>query len=180
SSSTDTIRSDMGQVGVSVNAVRIGQIGDEASLGELLKTQTDREIALQEQITFQEQQRAAEEQKALSRTKQEADEEANLATATYAVKIAEQSKEQVLIEASAEAEAIMIKAEAQAELFRKLAEEIGMQNAALLELLKIIGEREIEITPRVMVVGGSDGGSHEGTALIGTMLDTMIHREPTP
>jgi len=176
SSSTDTIRSEMGQVGVSVNAVRIGQIGDEASLGELLKTQTDREIAIQEQITFQEQQRAAEEQKALSRTKQEADEEANLATATYAVKIAEQSKEQVLIEAAAEAEAIKIKAEAQAELFRKLAEEIGMQNAALLELLKIIGEREIEITPRVMVVGGSDGGGHEGTALIGTMLDTMVQR----
>ena len=174
-SSTDTIRSEMGEVGVSVNAVRIGQIGDADSLGDLLKTQTDREIALQEQITFQEQQRAAEEQKALSRTKQEADEEANLAIATYAVKIAEQSKEQVLIEASAEAEAIKIKAEAQAELFRKLAEEIGEQNAALLELLKIIGEREIEITPRVMVVG-SNGGGHEGTALIGTMLDTMVNK----
>jgi regulator of protease activity HflC (stomatin/prohibitin superfamily) len=176
SSSTASIQREMIQVGVSVNAVRIGQIGDEASLGELLKTQTDREIALQEQITFQEQQRAAEEQKALSRTRQEAEEEANLAIATYAVKIAEQTKEQVLIEASAEAEAIKIKADAQAELFRKLAAEIGMQNAALLELLKIIGDRNIEITPRVMVVGDSNGGGHEGTALIGTMLDTMVQR----
>jgi regulator of protease activity HflC (stomatin/prohibitin superfamily) len=169
----------MSQVGVSVNAVRIGQIGDEASLGELLKTQTDREIAIQEQITFQEQQRAAEEQKALSRTMQEAAEEANLATATYNVKIATQAKEQVLIEASAEAEAIKIKAEAQAELFHKLAQEIGMQNAALLELLKIIGERNIEITPRVMVVG-QNGSGHEGTALIGTMLDSMVQRQEKP
>ncbi|MDG2478184.1 MAG: SPFH domain-containing protein [Phycisphaerales bacterium] len=179
SSSTESIQAEMSQVGVSVNAVRIGQIGDESSLGELLKTQTDREIALQEQITFQEQQRAAEEQKALSRTKQEAAEEANLATATYSVKIASQAKEQVLIEASAEAEAIKIKAEAQAELFRKLAVEIGMQNAALLELLKIIGERNIEITPRVMVVG-QNGSGHEGTALIGTMLDSMVQRQEKP
>ena len=176
-SSTETIRDEMGDVGVTVNAVRIGQIGDEASLGELLKTQTDREIAIQEQITFQEQQRAAEQQKALSRTKQEASEEANLATATYAVKIAEQDREKRVIEADAEAEAIRIKAEAQAELFRKLAEEIGEQNAALLELLKVIGEKEIEITPRVMVTG--DNRTHgEGTALIGTMLDTMLHRAP--
>jgi len=176
-SSTETIRDEMSAVGVTINAVRIGQIGDDASLGELLKTQTDREIAIQEQMTFQEQQRAAEQQKALSRTEQEASEEANLATATYAVKIAEQSKEQRLIEAAAEAEAIRIKAEAQAELFRKLAEEIGEQNAALLELLKVIGERDIEITPRVMVTGDGRAGG-EGTALIGTMLDTMLDRSP--
>ena len=176
--STGTIREAMGKVGVSVNAVRIGQIGDEASLGELLKTQTDREIALQEQMTFQEQQRAAEQQKALSRTQQEADEESNLATATYGVKIAEQAKEKRLIEASAEAEAIRIKAEAQAEQFRKLAMEIGKQNAALLELLQIIGEGNIEITPRVMVVGDTQGSTGETTALIGTMLDSMVHRSP--
>jgi regulator of protease activity HflC (stomatin/prohibitin superfamily) len=176
SSSTATIREAMGKVGVSVNAVRIGQIGDKESLGELLKTQTDREIALQEQITFQEQQRAAEQQKALSRTQQEASEEANLATATYSVMIAEQSKEKRLIEASAEAEAIRIKAEAQAEQFRKLALEIGKQNAALLELLQIIGDGEIDITPRVMVVGEADGSTGETTALIGTMLDSMVHR----
>jgi flagellar basal body rod protein FlgG len=178
SSSTATIQTEMAQVGVAVNAVRIGQIGDEASLGNLLKTQTDREIALQEQITFQEQERAAEQQKALSRTQQEASEEANLATATYAVKIAEQSKEQRIIEATAEAEAIRIGAEAQAELFKRLAAEIGPQNAALLELLKVIGERNIEITPRVMVIGKDGSGGNEGTALIGTMLDSMVHREP--
>ncbi len=180
SSSTDTIQSEMGEVGVTVNAVRIGQIGDEASLGDLLKTQTDREIALQEQLTFQEQERAAQQQKALSRTQQEASEEANLATATYSVKIAEQAKEQRLIEAAAEAAAIRIKAEAQAEQFRKLAAEIGAQNAALLELLEIIGMRNIEITPRVMVVGEAGGSTAESTALIGTMLDSMVHREVAP
>ena len=179
SSSTEMILDEMANVGVTVRAVRIGQIGDETSLGALLKTQTDREIALQEQQTFQEQQRAAEEQKALRRTQQEAEEEANLATATYAVQIAEQGKEKRLIEAQAEAEAIRIQADAQAELFRKLAEEIGSGNAALIELLKVIGERNIEITPRVMVVGesSSSGTDAQSTALIGTMLDSMVHRD---
>ncbi len=173
---------EMSKVGVTVTAVRIGDVGDEQTLGALLKTQTDREIALQEQVTFQEQQRAAEQQKALSRTEQEAEEERRLATAMYEVQIAEQNKERRIIEAGAEAEAIRIKAEAQAEAYRVIALQIGSGNAALLELLKIVGERGINITPRVMVVGSNGGnagtgGSTEATALIGTMLDTMISRQ---
>ena len=84
-----------------------------------------------------------------------------------------------IIEASADAEAIAIKAEAQAEAYRVIAEQIGRGNAALVELLQIIGEQGINITPRVMVVGGgaSEAGSvqdAETTALIGTMLDAMM------
>ncbi|MCZ6811133.1 MAG: hypothetical protein O7D97_03945, partial [Planctomycetota bacterium] len=176
------LATEMSKVGVTVTAVRIGDVGDEQTLGALLKTQTDREIALQEQVTFQEQQRAAEQQKALSRTQQEAEEERRLATAMYEVQIAEQNKERRIIEAGAEAEAIRIKAEAQAEAYRVIALQIGSGNAALLELLKIVGERGINITPRVMVVGSNGGnagtgGSTEATALIGTMLDTMISRQ---
>ena len=176
------LAAEMSKVGVTVTAVRIGDVGDEQTLGALLKTQTDREIALQEQVTFQEQQRAAEQQKALSRTQQEAEEERRLATAMYEVQIAEQDKERRIIEAGAEAEAIRIKAEAQAEAYRVIALQIGSGNAALLELLKIVGERGINITPRVMVVGSNGGnvgtgGSPEATALIGTMLDTMISRQ---
>jgi hypothetical protein len=55
--------------------------------------------------------------------------------------------------------------------------QIGPGNAALLELLKIVGEAGINITPRVMVIGGGNGtggASAETTALIGTMLDSML------
>ena len=72
-----------------------------------------------------------------------------------------------------------IKAEAQADAYRQIAEQIGSGNAALIELLKIVGDSNISITPRVMVVG--DGGKTkdaETTALIGTMLDTMIDKSP--
>ena len=60
-----------------------------------------------------------------------------------------------------------------------IAAQIGAGNAALVEVLKIVGESAIEITPRVMVVGGDGGGTNgETTALIGTMLHTMMQDRP--
>ncbi|MEL6498921.1 MAG: SPFH domain-containing protein [Planctomycetota bacterium] len=170
----------MSDLGVTILAVRIGDVGNEDTLGELLTTQRDREIAVQEQITFQEQQRAAEQKKALTRTQQEAEEEKRLATAQYEVQIAEQDKQKQIIAAEAEAEAIQIRAEAQASAYERIALQIGAGNAALIEVLKIVGEQAIEITPRVMVSntgGGESPGDAETTALIGTMLDTMVSRD---
>ncbi len=177
SQSLAMLTDEMHKVGVTVTAVRIGDVGDEQSLGALLKTQTDREIALQEQLTFQEQQKAAEQKKELTRTEQEAEEERRLATARYEVQIAEQDKERRIIEAGAEAEAIRIKAEAQADAYRQIAEQIGKSNAALVEVLKIVGEQGIQITPRVMVTGANGDAEAETTALIGTMLDTIMRDE---
>ncbi|MCZ6446452.1 MAG: hypothetical protein O6758_09760, partial [Planctomycetota bacterium] len=172
----------MTKVGVTVTAVRIAGVAEDGSLDDLLKTQTDRQIADEEVKTFKQQQLAAEQRKALTRTEQEAEEEKRLATARYEVQIAEQDRERRVIAASAEAQAISIKAEAQAEAYRVIALQIGSGNAALLELLKIVGESGINITPRVMVIGSNGGnagtgGSTEATALIGTMLDTMISRQ---
>ena len=180
SQSLTMLVSEMAKIGVTVTAVRIGDVGNEETLGILLKTQTSREIALQEQETFQEQQRAAEQKKQLTKTEQEAEEEKRLATAAYAVKIAENDKQKQVIAAQAEAESVEIKAEAQANAYKQIAEQIGSGNAALIELLKIVGEKKIEITPRVMVVGGNSGSGKDGetTALIGTMLDTMIQNSP--
>lgn len=179
SQSLTMLVSEMAKIGVTVTAVRIGDVGNEETLGVLLKTQTSREIALQEQETFQEQQRAAEQQKKLTKTEQEAEEEKRLATAAYAVKIAENDKQKQVIAAEAEAQSVKIKAEAQADAYKLIAEQIGSNNAALLELLKIVGEKQIMITPRVMVTGGGAGsGDGQTTALIGTMLDSMVQETP--
>ena len=179
SQSLEMLQAALSKKGISVSAVRIGDVGDEKSLGTLLKTQTAREIALQEQMTYQEQQRAAEQKKLLTKTEQEAEEEKRLATANYEVKIAEQEQKQKVIEAEAEAQSIKIKALAQADAYQQIAAQIGSSNAALIEVLKIVGERDIEITPRVMVSGGGANGASQTTALIGTMLDTMVDRVPT-
>ncbi len=180
SQSLAMLAGEMSTVGVTITAVRIGDVGDEETLGPLLKTQTDREIAVQEQITFQEQQRAAEQMKELTKTEQEAEEEKRLATAHYDVQIAEQDKLKRIIDAEAESESLGIRAAAQAEAFRVIAEQIGAGNAALLEVLEKVGREGIQITPRVMVTGQSNGASGLTTALIGTMLDTMIQRAEKP
>ena len=153
---------------------RIGDIGDKESLGPLLKTQTDREIALQQQATFEEQQRAAEKQKALTRTQQEAEEEKTLATAAYAGKVAEENKKQIIIDAEAEAEQIKLVAEAKAKAYELISSVIGPKNAALIEIMKLVAAEKIKITPEVMVGAGASGMTD---ALMGTVLKGMLEKE---
>ncbi len=162
------LEAELDKYGVTVLAVRIGDVGDEQSLGELLKTQTDREIARQEQQTLIEQQKAAEESKALKRTEQEAEEEKKLATAEYAVQVAEQEKQKRIIDAEAEAEQLKTVATAKAEAYKKVSDVIGPDNAALLELMKLVADEDINITPQVMVGAGQNGGMTD--ALMGTIL----------
>ena len=164
---------DLAKHGITMLEVSIGEVGNEETLGTLLKTLTDREIALQEQATFEEQQRAAEKEKDLKRTRQEGEEEIRLATAAYGVKIAEEEKKKVVIAAEAEAEQIRLIADAKAQAYKMISEVVGPQNAALLEIMKLVATDNIQITPDVMVSGG--GSTTE--ALMGTMLKGMLDNQ---
>jgi uncharacterized membrane protein YqiK len=173
--SASMLKKELAQNGVTVLEISIGDVGNTETLGELLKTQMDREIALQQQETFEEQQRAAEKQKDLSRTEQEAAEEMRLATATYSVKVANEDKKKVVIEAEAEAEMITLVAEAKALAYDKISKVLGADNAALLELIKLVASEKIDITPQVMVSGTSSTGMTD--ALMGTILKGMVHSD---
>jgi uncharacterized membrane protein YqiK len=169
------LREAMAPYGITIESVDIGEVGSEATLGDLLQTQRDRKIATEQEQTFKVQQAAAEQEKELMRIRQEAEEEKRLATARYQVQIAEEEKRQRVIAAEADAEAIDIRAKAQAEAYRVIATQIGPTNAALMELMKIVGEQGVSITPRVMVIGDEGGsGDPQTAALIGTMLDRMV------
>ena len=171
--SNTLLKEELAKYGVTLLAVRIGDVGDEKTLGALLKTQTDREIALQQQKTFEEQQRAAEKQKALTKTTQEAEEEKRLATAAYGVKVAEEEKKKLIIEAEAEAAQVKLIADAKSQAYKQLSDSIGQNNTALLEIMKLVAENSIRVTPDVMV-GGSSGVND---ALMGTMLKGMLDKE---
>ncbi|MBA7682329.1 hypothetical protein ES703_90679 [subsurface metagenome] len=174
--SAATLKEKLAEYGVTILEVLIDDVGDEKSIGlvRILKTQSDREIALQEQATFEEQQRAAEKQKALTKTTQEAEEEKRLATARYDVQIAEQDKQKRIIDAQADAERIRITAEAKALAYRRISEVIGASNAALIEIMKLVEAGKIRITPEVMV-GGAGAGMTD--ALMGTVLRGMLGKE---
>lgn len=168
------LKQELEKEGVTFLSVNIGDVGDEKSLGALLKTQTDREIALQEQATFEEQQRAAEKQKALEKTRQEATEEKRLATAAYSVKVAEEDKKKRIIDAQAQAEQIKLVAEAQAKAYSMVSEVIGPHNAALIEIMRMVATDQIDITPEVMTSGAGAGMTD---ALMGTVLKGMLNKE---
>jgi uncharacterized membrane protein YqiK len=182
SQSLSNLAEELSRYGITITAVRIGNVGDEQSLGLLLKTQTDREIAKQEQLTFQEQQRAAEEKKQLSRVMQESEEEKRLATSAYEVKIADEMKKTRVTAAQGEAESIRIRAEAQADAYRLIAEQVGSTQAAMIEMLRIVGEMGIQITPRVFINGGGNGAGADSVnaAFVGTILETLISKEEAP
>jgi len=171
------LEKELSEYGITFLDISIGDVGDEASLGTLLKTQTDREIALQEQATFEEQQRAAEKKKALTKTTQEAQEEMRLATATYDVSIAEQDKQKKIIAAQGEAEMVRIVAEAKAKAYELISKVLGADNAALIEVLKMVAEADMQITPEVMVTGQSSGMTD---ALMGTILEDMLNEQAAP
>jgi len=174
--SLEMLREDLSKYGITILDVSIGAVGNEQTLGMLLKTLTDREIALQEQTTFEEQQRAAEKEKALKRTIQEAEEEKRLATATYAVKVADEEKKQVIIKAQAEAEQIALVAQAKAQAYKLISDVVGADNAALLEIMKLVATDKIQITPSVMV----SGSGSPTDALMGTMLKGMLEQQGNP
>jgi len=168
--------------GVTVDEVLIGRVGDEASLGKLMKTQRDREIAVQQQVTFGVQQLAAEKQKALNKTLQEAEEEKKLAAAAYQAMVAEQNKKKTITDAEAAAEKVTIAATAEAERIFKIKKAeadgytlkvaaLGPQGVAMLEAFLIISEGKIKITPNVAVSGGgANGGNNAFEALMAMML----------
>ena len=190
--STLMIRTKLAPYGITVDEVLIGDVGgDTNSIATLLSTQTNRQLAKQQQITYMEQQKAAEKRKALTKTEQEAEEEKKLAEAEYAVKIASQKKEEIIIQAQADAEKVTIAAtaeatkikaigEAEADKYRKKAEAIGRQQVAVLEALQLVSEGKIRITPNVMVSGGGDGADGTMNALMGTMLGDMSRGKGQP
>ncbi len=183
--STLMIRTRLAPYGITIDEVLIGDVGgDTNSIATLLTTQTNRQLAKQQQITYVEQQKAAEKRKALTKTEQEAEEEKKLAAAEYAVKIASQKKDEIVIQAKADAEKVTIAAtaeatrikaigEAEADKYLKKAAAIGKQQVAFLEALQLVSDGKIRITPNVMVSGETGGTMN---ALMGTMLGDVVGR----
>ena len=59
--------------------------------------------------------------------------------------------------------------------YKKVSDVIGPDNAALIEIMKIVSESDIRITPEVMVGGSSGNGMTD--ALMGTLLRDMLNKE---
>jgi uncharacterized membrane protein YqiK len=135
---------------------------------ELMKTQTEKILAEQRQNMYNAQREAEEKRIQLERTKAHADNQKDLMAATVGVEISSRRSEQrkaeaegeahyILATGKAEAEKVRLMGEAQGVAYKEQVNALGPQGVALVETLKVIGEKQVRITPDILASGAGDG-----------------------
>ena len=155
-------------------------IGDINPPAELMQTQTDRKIAEEQRKTFEVQEAAQVQRQQLVRQTSLAEIQQQVVGAEQGVNIAELKSNAHIKQATGEAEATRLRSlgeaeairatgTAKAEAYRAGVEALGAQGYTLMQMMQIVGERNVRIVPDVAVTGaGGQAGLVEG--LLGTML----------
>jgi uncharacterized membrane protein YqiK len=144
-------------------------IGDILPPAELMMTQTDRKIAEERRKTYEVQQMAQTQRQQLVRETAIADIQQDLVKSEQGVKIAELKANARVKEATGEAEAIRVTGNAKAEAYKAGVTALGSQGYTALQLMQIIGDRNVRVVPDVAVSGnGSGAGLVDG--LLGMMI----------
>jgi len=144
---------------------------------ELMKTQTEKILAEQRQNMFDAQREAEEKRIQLERITAQANSQKDLMVATVGVEISGKRSEQrkaeaegeahyILATGRAEAEKVRLMGEAQGVAYHEQVNALGAQGVSLIETLKVIGEKNVRITPDVL----ASGGTGDGAGGIGTLL----------
>ncbi len=177
------MRDELKKYRLASEGIFIGNIDlDETEAGkQLLLTQTDREVAVNQQATFTEKKRAEEARATFIKAQEEAEQQRQLAAATYKVQVAEQEAKAREAEAKGEASYIAITAEAKQKAYTSMAVAIGAEGVTTLELMKMVSEGKIQITPHVMMAGGGNSmDALAGTILGGMLPKVQIQNAPAP
>ena len=154
---------------------------------ELMKTQTEKILAEQKQGMFNAQREAEIKRIELEKTSSQADNQRSLMEATVGVEISAKRSEQRKREAEgeayyisetgkSEAEKVRLMGEAQGVAYHEQVDALGANGVALIETLKVIGEKGVRITPDIMASGGGNGSADSGGG-IGTLLLLNLFRD---
>ena len=171
------IRTAIGAYDVQAIDTLIGDINPPA---ELMTTQTDRKIAEEQRKTYETQRAAQEQRQQLVRQTSLADIQQQVVGAEQGVNIAELKAnasvkhatgeaEATRLRALGEAEAIRATGDAKAQAYRAGVESIGVQGYTVMQLMQIVGERNVRIVPDVSV-SGATGSNGLVDGLLGIML----------
>jgi uncharacterized membrane protein YqiK len=155
-------------------------IGDINPPAALMQTQTDRKIAEEQRKTYEVQEAAQKQRQQLVRETAVADIQQQVVGAEQGVNIAELQAGAHIKQATGEAEAIRLRAmgeaeairatgAAKAEAYRAGVQAIGTQGYTALQMMQVVGERNVRIVPDVSVNGAANGhGLLEG--MLGLMV----------
>ena len=165
-------------------------IGDINPPAELMTTQTDRKIAEEQRKTYETQRAAQEQRQQLVRQTSLADIQHQVVGAEQGVNIAELKAnatvkqatgdaESTRLRALGEAEAIRATGKAKAEAYRVGVESLGVQGYTVMQLMQIVGERNVRIVPDV-AVSGANGSTGLVDGLLGIMLRDQSNGHTPP
>jgi len=158
-------------------------IGDINPPATLMQTQTDRKIAEEQRKTYEVQEAAQKQRQQLVRETAVADIQQQVVGAEQGVNIAELQAgahikqatgeaESIRLRAMGEAEAIRATGAAKAEAYRAGVEAIGSQGYTMLQMMQVVGERNVRIVPDVSV-----SGTGSGNGLLDGMLGLMVREQ---
>jgi uncharacterized membrane protein YqiK len=154
-----------------------------------MQTQTDRKIAEEQRKTYEVQEAAQKQRQQLVRQTSLADIQQQVVGAEQGVNIAELEAnayvkkatggaEATRLQAIGEAQAIRATGDAKAQAYRAGVEALGAQGYTLMQLMQIVGERNVRIVPDVNVAGASaNPGMIDG--MIGLMLRNQTNGHAT-
>jgi len=154
-------------------------IGDINPPAELMTTQTDRKIAEEQRKTFEVQEAAQKQRQQLVRQTAIADIQQQVVGAEQGVNIAELKASANVKHATGEAEAIRATGRAKAEAYRAGVESVGVQGYTLMQLMQIVGDRNVRIVPDV-AVNGANGSAGLVDGLLGVMLRNQTGHNVEP
>lgn len=170
---TERVRAELAKSKVACENVFIGHIhvGISEAGRKLMATQTDREVAVNEEKLYGDKKKAQESRAAFVKAEEEAEQQRNLVKASYEVQVKEQGARARAAEAKGESDYQIITGEGRAKAYEAMVRTLGKEQVAQLEVLKLVAEGKIQITPQVMVTGGGGGAMD---ALSGTLLRQAV------
>jgi uncharacterized membrane protein YqiK len=180
-------------------------IGDFVPPVQLMKTLTDRKIAEEMNVTYKTEMEAQKTRQELEKQTAIANLQNDIQTAEQGVQIAEKKADAKVKEATGNANAIKLEADAKAHKtkvegtaeaeiieakgkalgssYEDQVKSMGPENYALFKIFETVGEKNIKITPELIVGGNSGSGnsSLEGLLAVDETLQTKILQfdEPT-
>jgi uncharacterized membrane protein YqiK len=144
---------------------------------ELMQTLTDRKIAEEQQKTYEVQRVAQSQRQELVRETALADIQQDLVTAEEGVRIAELHATAMINQANGEAESIRLTGEAKADAYHAGVKALGSQSYTALQLMQVIGDRNVRVVPDVAVSGNTGAGLLDG--MMGMLLWNQTQDLPT-
>jgi uncharacterized membrane protein YqiK len=156
---------------------------------ELMHTLTERKIAEEQQKTYEVQQMAQTQRQQLVRETAIADIQQEMVKSEQGVTIAQLNANAEIQKATGEAESIKLKAigeaegiratgNAKAETYRTGVEALGEHGYTAMQLMQIIGDRNVRLIPDVLVNSGGNGNNGLVDGLLSMILWNQSNHQP--